>query len=658
MIGTQKYKTVSSGNPVPFPSSMQTSHPHRIERRLPIGAELLANEAIHFRVWAPKPRHVELVLATDPSRLTESQHHPMEPEGDGYFSLTSREAKVGMLYGYRLDNQQRILCDPASRFQPEGPAGLSQIVDARSFPWSDHEWTGLRPLGQVIYEMHVGTFTPEGTFAAAAKELPELARIGITMIEVMPVAEFPGRFGWGYDGVLMFAPTRLYGQPDDFRRFVDQAHEVGMGVILDVVYNHFGSVENNLVEFADNFKSHSYKNEWGDPINFDGENSQAVREFFEANARYWIEEFHLDGFRFDATQQIFDRSSEHILVAINRAAKKAADNRHLYLIAENEPQDVRLIKPIEHGGYGLDTLANDDFHHAAHVRLTGANPAYYSDFLGTVEELSAVVKRGFIYQGQRSTWQDKPRGTPTIGLPATSFVSFLENHDQVANTATGKRINQLTSPGRYRAMATLWLLMPQTPMFFQGQEFGASNPFLYFADFAGEKGKAVAQGRAKFLSQFPALATKEYQLMLPNPADPEIFQRCKLNFEEREAHRHIYDLHIDLLKLRQEDPIFRLQCSDRLDTAILSTDCLAVRYFGAAGQDRLLLVNFGEDLTLSPIAEPLLAPPRDSQWTMLWNSNLSQYGGPGVAPMEIKKGWFISGETGVVLSATAANSAA
>jgi maltooligosyltrehalose trehalohydrolase len=208
-------------------------------------------------------------------------------------------------------------------------------------------------------------------------------------------------------------------------------------------------------EFADNFKSHSYKNEWGDPINFDGENSQAVREFFEANARYWIEEFHLDGFRFDATQQIFDRSAEHILVAINRAAKKAADNRHLYLIAENEPEDVRLIKPIELGGYGLDALANEDFHHAAHVRLTGANPAYYSDFLGTVEELAAAVKRGFIYQGQRSMWQDKPRGTPTTGLPATSFVSFLENHDQIANTATGIRINELTSPGRYRAMASL-----------------------------------------------------------------------------------------------------------------------------------------------------------------------------------------------------------
>jgi maltooligosyltrehalose trehalohydrolase len=581
----------------------------------------------------------------------------MEPEGDGYFSLTCHEAKVGMLYGYRLDDRQRILSDPASRFQPEGLAGLSQIVDARSFVWSDLKWAGVGPLGQVIYEMHVGTFTPEGTFSAAAKELPELARIGITVIEVMPVAEFPGRFGWGYDGVLMFAPTRLYGQPDDFRRFVDQAHAVGVGVILDVVYNHFGSVDNDLGEFADNFKSHSYKNEWGDPINFDGENSRAVREFFEANARYWIEEFHLDGFRFDATQQIFDRSAEHILVAINRAAKKAADGRHLYLIAENEPEDVRLIKPIEHGGYGLDALANEDFHHAAHVRLTGANPAYYSDFLGTVEELAASVKRGFIYQGQRSVWQNKPRGTPTMGLSAASFVSFLENHDQVANSATGERINQLTTPGGYRAMAALWLLMPQTPMFFQGQEFGASNPFLYFADSTGEQSNVVAQGRAKFLSQFPALATKKAQLTLSNPSDPEAIQRCKLRFEERETHRHIYDLHIDLLKLRREDPVFRLQCSDRLDTAVLSADCLAVRYFSAAGQDRLLLVNFGKDLTLSPIAEPLLAPPVDSQWKMLWNSNLSRYGGSGVAPVEIKNGWFISAESAVVLSATAANPA-
>lgn len=634
----------------PFVDNMQKALSQHASRRLPLGAEVLDDGTVHFRVWAPRRRSVELVLAPAGSNSNDARRFALSVEEEGYFSIAV-EAEAGMRYGYRLDDQHRVHSDPASRFQPEGPAGLSQIIDPRSFEWTDQKWRGVSPLGQVLYEMHVGTFTREGTFAAAAKELAELNRVGITVIEVMPVADFPGRFGWGYDGVSMFAPTRLYGAPDDFRRFVDEAHGNGIGVILDVVYNHFGNVDNYTGEFSSDYKTHRYSNEWADAINFDGENSRPVREFFESNARYWIEEFHLDGFRYDATQSIHDASDNHILAAVNRAARQAAPDRQLYLVAENEPEDVQHVRPIEEGGFGMDAIWNDDFHHSAHVRLTGTNPAYYSDFLGTVDELAAALKRGFIYQGQLSAWQKKRRGTPTVGLPATMFVTFLENHDQVSNSPTAQRLHQLTSPGRYRAMTALWLLAPQTPLFFQGQEFAASAPFLFFADFTGDMAKNVARGRAEFMSQFPSVAGEEGNRKLNNPCDPASFERSKLNLDERQSHRGIYDLNIDLLRLRREDAVFKLQRSDLLDTAILSPDCLAVRYFGAEGDDRLLVANFGRDLRLSPVAEPLLAPPADRHWKKLWNSNAPRYGGPGEIAAENEDGWFVAGESTIVMQA-------
>ena len=312
---------------------MSTVVKERTVRRFPIGAEVVGDGTISFRLWAPKAKRVYVVLFSDAASLksdrtgandgaAEIDNFRMQAEGDGYFSLATDRAAVGMRYGYRLDRGQRILPDPGSRFQPDGPGGLSQIVDSRGFQWTDQDWKGVGPLGQVIYELHLGTFTREGTYAAAAKELPELARIGVTVIELMPLADFPGKFGWGYDGVSMFAPTRLYGQPDDLRRFIDRAHELGLGVILDVVYNHFGNVDHYLGEFAGNFKSTKYQNEWADAINFDGSDAQSVREFFESNTRYWIEEFHFDGYRYDATHAIHDASSEHILAAITRTGAR------------------------------------------------------------------------------------------------------------------------------------------------------------------------------------------------------------------------------------------------------------------------------------------------------------------------------------------------
>ncbi len=324
-------------------------------------------------------------------------------------------------------------------------------------------------------------------------------------------------------------------------------HALGLGVILDVVYNHFGLVECTVTEFSDDYFSRRHKNEWGSPINFDDERSGPVREFFLANVRYWIEEFHLDGFRFDATQSIFDDSEKHILTEMAQAARDSAGKRSVILLAENEPQDVRLVRSTEKGGHGLDAMCNDDFHHTARVRLTGLTEAYYEDYHGSIDELRSALLRGFLYQGQISQHQGKRRGSPARGVPATALIHFLQNHDQIANTGLGARIHELTSPGRLRAMTALWLLSPQTPMFFQGQEFAASSPFMYFADFSGKDREAVAQGRLKFLSQFPSFATEEFRRAHPDPANRSTFEQSKVRWADRREHEAAFALHKDLL---------------------------------------------------------------------------------------------------------------
>ncbi|HEV7393559.1 MAG TPA: alpha-amylase family glycosyl hydrolase, partial [Burkholderiales bacterium] len=402
-------------------------------------------------------------------------------EGDDYFSGTRPHTRAGMLYRLRLDDAEKLYPDPASRFQPQGHDGPSQIVDADSYPWTDATWKGAGRRGQVIYEMHIGTFTREGTWRAAAAALPWLAELGVTLLEVMPVGEFPGRFGWGYDVIHFFAPTRLYGTPDDMRAFVDTAHRSGLAVILDAIYNHCGTVGCFLPAFSSHYFSRRYRSDWGHALNFDGENAEGVREFFTTNAEYWIREFHLDGFRLDATQSICDESEPHILAAISARVREAAGTRVTYIVGENEPQHVRLLEPRDRGGYDLDALWNDDFHHSARVALTGRTEAYYSDYRGTPQEFVSAAKLGFLYQGQYYSWQKQARGSPTIGLAPERFITFLQNHDQVANSTRGLRLHRLTSPGRCRAATALLLLAPQTPLLFQGQEFAASSPFLYFA---------------------------------------------------------------------------------------------------------------------------------------------------------------------------------
>ena len=606
---------------------------------------------VHFRVWAPRWRRVAVVpeSATDDPRAREFVPVSLEPEAAGYFAGCVPDAGPGTRYRFHLDDDPHLYPDPAARYQPDGPHGPSEVIDPAAFHWSDDDWAGVGLTGQVLYEMHVGTFTREGTWQAATRELPELADLGITILEVMPVAEFPGRFGWGYDGVDLFAPTRLYGSPDDFRRFVDRAHALGIGVILDVVYNHVGPDGNFLKAFANDYFTDRYPNEWGEAINFDGPNSQPVREFFLANAAYWINEFHLDGLRLDATQQIFDSSPDHILTAIGRTVREAARGRGTYIVAENEPQQVKLVRAPERGGHGLDAVWNDDFHHTAHVAMTTHNEAYYSDYLGTPQEFISAAKWGYLYQGQRYSWQGKRRGTLAFDAPPHQFIHFIQNHDQVANSGRGQRCRQLTSPGRYKAITALLLLGPQTPMLFQGLEFAASSPFVFFADHNPELAKLVYKGRREFLSQFPGLALPEMQKCFPDPADPRTFERCKLDLGERQKHVLLYTLHRDLLRLRREDPVFRAPRRRGVDGAVLGPQAFVLRFFGEDGADRLLVVNLGHDLHFDPAPEPLLAPAEGTCWSNLFSTEDLAYGGSGTPPLDTDDNWWIPGEAAVVL---------
>ena len=617
-------------------------------RRMPVGVEALDGGGVQARVWAPRRQRVGIVIEGKGSAAI-----ALHRESDGYFSGVVENACAGDRYWFELDGEGKFP-DPVSRFQPEGPHGPSQVVDPGSYSWSDGDWTGVELPGQVIYEMHIGTFTPEGTWRAAIGQLPALVDLGVTVLEVMPVADFSGTFGWGYDGVNMFAPTRLYGSPDDFRSFVDAAHRLKLAVILDVVYNHFGPDGNYTSQFSDHYISRRYENEWGDALNFDGEQSTPVREFFTSNAAYWIDEFHLDGLRLDATQQIFDSSSRHVMVDVVQAVRTAAKGRSTIVIGENECQHANLARPIDKGGCGLDGLWNDDFHHSARVALTGKNQAYYMDYLGTPQEFLSAAKWGFLFQGQRYKWQKACRGRPALDLAPAQFVTYLQNHDQVSNSGLGERIDRLTSPGRLKAMTALFLLGPGTPMLFQGQEFAASSPFLFFADHKTELAQKIREGRGKFLCQFPDLALPQTQAQLADPGARQTFERCKLDLSEREKHAPMLQLHRDLLRLRREDPAFKAQRPRGIDGSVLSDQALMLRYFVEGGADRLLLVNLGRDLHLDPAPEPLLAPPAGMRWEILWTSQDVRYGGCGTPEVDTDDNWRIPGEAAVALRAVPA----
>lgn len=614
-----------------------------MQQRSQLGA-VPDNGGTRFMLWAPDRAQAAVEIEGLGS-------FELEAVDEGYFSGAVAEAHPGDRYWFRLDGGKR-LPDLASRFQPDGNAGPSMIVDP-AFGWTDADWLGVDRRDQVLYELHIGTFTPEGTWRAAAERLQHLRDLGVTVLQVMPVGTFQGRFGWGYDTTLPYAPYAPYGSPDAMRAFVDAAHAVGIGVILDVVYNHVG-IGDHYRAYGDSFLTDRGDSEWGASFNFDGEGSQAVRAFIVGNAVYWIEEFHIDGLRIDAAQAMIDTSPEHIIAELTRAVRAAAAPRNAYVVVENQPQERRMVEPASAGGYGLDAMISDDFQHAVRVAVTGHNEFYYRDYLGTPQELVSALKYGFLYQGQRSDMRDAAYGTDNLDTPAEHFVHFLENHDQVANSARGFRLHALASPARVRAVTSLLLLGPQTPCLFQGQEFGARTPFHYFSGLEGQLAKDVAEGRRKSLVNFQGVADPAMQARLPDPSAPATFAACKLDWSEVERQPGVLALHRDLLALRRRHAAFSQASSRRIDGAVLGEAALLIRYLTEAPSEQcLLLVNLGKDLAIGVVAEPLLAPPRGHRWRLIWSSEHPDYDGAGRPPVDLHKYWSLPGDSALVFASEA-----
>ncbi len=580
---------------------MATTHPitvptHDLEGRLPFGAEAV-DGGVRFRVWAPNAaRGVEVQIeatgADGPTR------HPLTAEGEGVWSATVPGLGVGARYRLVLDGEDAFP-DPYARSQPEGVHGPSEVIDPSTFAWSDRDWAGLSPDGLVIYEVHVGTFTPEGTFAALERELPELKRLGVNAIELMPVAQSPGERNWGYDGVALYAPSHAYGRPDDLRRLVDAAHGVGLGVLLDVVYNHLGPDGNYLRVYATDYFTDRHKTLWGDALNYDGPTSRFVRAYAAENACHWVREYHVDGLRLDATDAIVDDSPTHVIAELTARARQEAAPRSIVVFAEDARNEVTRFRPVERGGEGLDGAWADDFHHEVRVHLSGERDGYYADFAGTTAEIARAVNEGFVFQGQPSPSHDgKPRGSRVTDEPARAFVFCLQNHDQIGNRAFGDRLHHTLDTPRYHAASALLLLAPETPLLFMGQEFRASAPFLYFTDHEPELGKLVTEGRRREFGSFARYADPAVRDAIPDPQAGSTFLDSKLTLSERETHADTYALYRELLRLRREDPVLRVQDRSRTRATPLGDDLLAVhRWDGAA--HRLLLVNFGDASTIS-----------------------------------------------------------
>ncbi len=484
------------------------------------GAEI-ADTGVRYRTWC---EHEDVrVLLVRPDR-TVIRSVQLRPEGDGYFCGIDPEGKTGDLYRYQF-NESEGWPDPASRWQPHGVHGPSMVVDPNGFKWSDTSWTPppLREL--VIYELHIGTFTPSGTFRSAVEKLDYLVELGITAIEIMPIADFPGDRNWGYDGVSLYAPARVYGAPDDLRALVDAAHARGIAVILDVVYNHLGPDGNYIGCYHGEYWSPHHKTPWGAGLNYE---HPAVRSFIVENPRYWAREFHIDGFRLDAAHEIKDDSPTHILSEI--ATEVQAENG--FVVAEDERNEPKLIQPRAHGGLGLDGCWADDFHHVVRVMLTGERESYYGNFTGSAEELAETLKHGWLFRGQPQKTTGKPRGGDPAGARPEQFIFCISNHDQTGNRARGERLGHSISAAGYRAASAQLCLMPRTPMFFMGQEWNASTPFQFFTHHNQELGQKITEGRRREFQNFAAFRDPATLKTIPDPQALSTFQDSKLRWDE------------------------------------------------------------------------------------------------------------------------------
>lgn len=569
---------------------MQRSH------EMPFGAALREDGATRFRLWAPGARRVDLALAHDRARAEVA----MAPLEGGWYETVAPATPAGTRYAFRIDGGIAVP-DPASRFNPEDVHAPSMVVDPLAFEWRDADWRGRPWEEAVFYELHVGTFTPAGTFAAAIERLDALVDLGVTAIELMPVADFPGRRNWGYDGVLPFAPDASYGTPEDLKGLVDAAHARGLMLLLDVVYNHFGPEGNYLHLYAPQFFNPAHVTPWGAAINFDGEQARTVREFFVHNALYWLEEYRFDGLRLDAVHAIADDSTPDIVSEIVGAVCAGPGrDRHVHLVLENDGNHARYLARGADGRPALATAQwNDDVHHAAHVLLTGEIDGYYADYADRpLWYFGRCLAEGFGYQGEVSPYRGgRARGEPSTALPAGAFVNFLQTHDQVGNRALGERIGALARPEALDAATACILLAPAPPLLFMGEEFGASAPFLFFCDFGPDLAAAVAAGRRAEFGRFARFRDPAARDAIPDPNDPATFERSKLAWEERAQGPHGERLALcrKLLALRREHVVPRLagmrppgefECFDR--------GGLAVRWTLGGGAQLHLAANLAD----------------------------------------------------------------
>lgn len=587
------------------------------------GATVTEGQGVRYTVWAPESTRVEAQILTQGG--AEARRVPLVREENGYFRGTDAAGEPGDLYKISVDGGE-ALPPPASRFQPQGVQGPGCVVMAGEFQWTDQTWRRPRFRDLVIYELHLGTFTPAGTFRGAIEKLGYLAELGVNAIEIMPVADFPGERGWGYDGVQLYAPARCYGTPDDFRALVDAAHRAGIAVILDVVYNHFGPDGNYLSRFSPFYFSHEDKTPWGDAINFGHDRSRPVRDFFRSNVFYWMEEFHVDGFRLDATHAIIDQSGKHILAEL----AETVHARGGYIIAEDERNEAVIIKGALEGGYGFDAVWADDFHHTVEV-ATIEGSVYSPNFKGELKELASVLEQGWFYCGQVAPKSKKPRGTPSCGLSPERFIYCISNHDQAGNRALGERLNHLVKPEVYRAASALLLITPYTPMLFMGQEWAASTPFQYFTDHHGELGKLVEAGRRReFKDAFKHLSD------VPSPQDPATFQRSKLQWDEtaKGEHAGVLALYRELLRLRHAHPEFRPASRDGFQVAALDSEVLALRI---EDEQQAWLVLC--DLRGSH-GGTLDAGICRGKWRQVVSTNETRFGGNGAASFDAATGKF------------------
>ena len=571
-----------------------------------IGANL-EPDGVRFRVWAPAAARVEVVLEGP-----EARPHPLARDDEGYHSALVPGLCPGTRYRYRLDGDATYP-DPASRFQPDGVHGPSEVVDTGAFAWTDRDWPGLDAAGLVIYELHVGTFTEAGTFDAAIDRLDHVARLGATAIEIMPVAEFSGARNWGYDGVNLFAPEAAYGGPAGLQRLVDAAHRRGLGVILDVVYNHLGPEGNYLPAVTGGrFFTDRHRTPWGDAINYDGSDSGPVRRFVLENARYWATEYHIDGLRLDATHAIVDDSPVHLLEEI--ASRLHALEPRRVVIAEDDRRDTRLVLPRERGGYGLDAAWADDLHHQLRRLTAGDHEGYFAHYGGTVPEVVETLRRGWSYEEEAGA------------LPPGAFVHCIQNHDQVGNRALGERLHHQIPLPVYRALSALLLLSPYVPLLWMGQEWAASTPFQYFTDHPEALGRLVTEGRRREFNRFSAFTDPAARELIPDPQAEETFLRSKLRWEEtdRMPHRGILALYRELLALRRTEPALRRPGREGMTVTSLGDRALTLRREAADGAAILLVVNLGDRF------DPR---PDDRPWTLVLATEEERFGGDGTVDL-------------------------